>query len=341
MSIRRAALALAGVAALAGCDIPTDVPIVEQRWVLPVESTSLSVDELLPSGVTVGGGSFNVTIAPFSTSRSLGEACPECQPFNGLTGPAPAFQDTIVTGQSLPANVSAAALQSGSIAIAIQNGFNYDPIAGGGSTTVTLTDGTGGRLLGQVVISGTLPPGSTTNRTITLEPGPIGSSVVARTVISSPGGQITTMDTSRRITVTATPTALRVGSATVNVSGQSVALDPVALDVEDIESSISDRIENGAIIFEITNPFGVAINIETSITYPGGSIRKTLAVGSGATSTATLQYSGDELRAFLGKGGVNFTGTGSVAASAGSITVTPGQQADIDAKLDLTLKIGG
>lgn len=341
MNVLRAALTLAGIAALAGCDIPTEVPILEQRWILPVENTTISVNEFLPSGVTVSGNAFSVALAPFSTSATLGSFCPQCAPFQGVTAPAPAFQGTLTMSQSLPAGVSAATVQSGSINVAIQNGFNFDPIAGGGSVTITLRDGPGGRQLSQAVITGNMAPGSTTTRILTLAPGAIGSTVVATTLVDSPGGQVTTIDNNRSITVTATPAPILVASATVNVTNRAVTIDPVELDVEDIDTEISDRIENGAILMDIVNPFGVALSVQVDINYPGGKISKTLNIGSGATSTATLSYSGNDFRTFLGKSPVTLTGAGTVSASAGSITVTPGQQATIDAKLDITLRIGG
>lgn len=342
MNVSRAALSLLGIAALAGCDtIPTEAPILEQRWILPVDNTTISVNELLPSGVTTSGNSFSVAMGAFNTGATLGSLCAQCGPFQGLTAPMPAFQGSLTVSQSLPSGVSAATVQSGSVTVAIQNGFNFDPIAGGGSVTLTLTDGPGGRQLAQEVITGTMAAGSTRSAVLTLAPGAIGSSVVATAVVNSHGGQIATVDNSRSLTVTATPGPILVGSATVNVSNRTVSVDPVDLDVEDIDEAISDRIETGAIVMDVSNPFGVALSVQVDINYPGGKITKTLGIGGGATSTATLSYTGDEFRTFLGRSPVTLTGNGTVAAAAGSITVTPGQQAVINAKIDLTLQIGG
>ena len=334
-----AAVALLGLAALTGCDAPTEAPILEQRWVLPVESTTISVDELLPTGVTVSGNSFRVNVDPFNASAALQDLCSACAALQGLTAPAPAFKGTITASQSLPADVSAATVTSGSVTIAITNNFNFDPIAGGGTVTVSLTDGQ--RPLGEAVISGTMAPGTTVTRTLTVAPGAIGKTVVATTVVDSPGGQLTTIDGARTLVVTATPAPIAASSASVNVANRSVTIDPVDLDVEDIEDSISDRIENGSILLEITNPFGVSLNASADIAYPGGTLSKPLSISSGAMSTATLSYTGDEFRSFLGRSGVLLTGTGTVSPSAGTITVTPGQRAVIKAKLDITLQIGG
>ncbi|GMV04843.1 MAG: hypothetical protein AMXMBFR53_11230 [Gemmatimonadota bacterium] len=335
-------LALLGLAALAACDVPTEAPILEQRWVLPVENTTISVNELLPAGVTASGNSFSVSVSPFSTSRTLGELCgAPCVATQGLTVPSPAFNASFTVSQSLPAKVSAAALQSGAVTIAITNGFNFDPLANGGTLKVTVTDGVGGRPLGEASFAAPMNPGGTKSAALTLSAGAVGATLVASVAVQSPGGQLTTIENSQRLTVNATPGAILVSSATVNVANESVTFDAVDLDVEDIDSEISDRIENGSILLTITNPFGVSLGAQADITYPGGKISKTLNIAGSATSTATLSYDGAEFRTFLGKSGVKFTGSGTVSSSAGNITVTPGQKAVIDAKIDLTLRIGG
>lgn len=342
MRSSRAALAVLGLAVLAACEYPTEAPLIDQRWVLPVESSTISVNELLPGGVTVAGNAFSVSVSPFNTSRTLGELCTACAPLQGLPAPTPAFNATFTLTQSLPADVAQATVTSGSVAIAVNNGFNFDPLAGGGSVTVTLRDGVNGPAVGQTTFTGTLPAGQTRSQTLTINPGTLGSSLVISAAVSSPGGQLTTIDNNQRLTVTATPSPILVSSARVNVANRSVSFDPVDLDVEDIDSAITDRIQSGTIILEITNPFGVSMAANISISRPsGGPLTKPVTIGSGATSTAQLTYTGDELRSFLGESGVRLTGTGTVSPSAGAVNVTPGQQVSIRSKLDITLRIGG
>ena len=79
----------AGCLLFAGCEYPTDLPIVEQRWIVPIEETTLSVEQLLPTGVEVSGSDFSVSIDPFSTSQALGNLCPACVALNGLTASPP------------------------------------------------------------------------------------------------------------------------------------------------------------------------------------------------------------------------------------------------------------
>lgn len=337
----RAALALAGLAALAACDIPTEAPILEQRWILPVENTTISVTEFLPSGVTAAGDLFSVSVAPASAQASLVALCTACAALVGQTGPMPAFQGDIDVSQALPGKVSAAVVSGGTVTVAVRSDFNFDPLAGGGTLTVTLQDGPSGRPLGEAVITGSLAPGSTATRTITLAPGAVGSSLLARARLVSTGGQTTTITGLQKLVVTATPSPIQVSSATVNVANEPIALTAVDVDVEDIDEEMAKRVESGAILLDIANPFGVSMATTVEISFPGGKISKSLNVASNATSTATLQYSGDELRRFLGKPGVRLGGAGNVSSSAGAITVTPTQRATIGAKIDLTLKIGG
>jgi hypothetical protein len=336
----RATLALAGLAALAACDLPTEAPILEQRWILAVDNSTIAVSELLPSGVTVNGNNFAVSVSAFTTNRTLGDLCAACGPLNGLTAPVPAFNGNLTLSQSLPADVSQATLVSGSALISVQNGFSFDPLSGGGTLTVRVYDGQGGRQLGETVFSAPLAPGAKVTRTLTLAAGSVGSTLFADAALSSSGGQTATINTGQLLTITATPGAILASSARVNVANRAVSVAPVNLDVADIDSAITDRIQSGNIILEVTNPFGVGVAAQLNIDYPGGRITKALNVASGATSTNTLAYTGAELRSFLGKSGVRMTGSGTVSSSAGSISVSPGQQVFIKAKIDLTLRIG-
>ena len=89
-----------GCLLLAACDIPTDVPVLEQRWIIPVEETTLGVDRLLPSGITVSGSNFDVSVDPLTTSETLSSLCSSCVALNGLVVPAPAFTSSFGVSQA-------------------------------------------------------------------------------------------------------------------------------------------------------------------------------------------------------------------------------------------------
>lgn len=341
---RTRALAAAAIAVV-GCDVPTEVPILEHSWELPVEGSTISVDEFLPAGVSVNGGSFVVSVDPVTTDRGLGSLCGACALLHGRTSPVPPFAGEFGTTAELPADVFGAILVSGSVRLAIRNGFSFDPLEGGGRVVITLSDGSGGRQLAELEVGGALgdrlPPGGTLTRDVDLAPGDIGTTITSTAMIAVLGGALVRVDTAQEISVTVTPASILVGSAQVDVAEQAVVLETVDLDVEDVDSDVAERVQEGAVILDITNPFGVSAAGQIEVHYLGGVITKSLTVDGAASSRVSVAFSGGELRAFLGTSPVTLTGSARVSAGAGVITVSPGQILGIDARIQLRLTIGG
>lgn len=346
----RPALATA-VVTLAACDIPSEPPIFESRWVVPAEETTIAVAELLPDDVRVSpdGSSFEVTVASVAFFETLGGLCPACALADGLVVPKPAFDDGFETGSDLPAEVTAVTLTSGAVDLELVNGFNFDPLrpAAGvtGVLTLELRDSADGDLLGVATLDGvstSFPAGSTTQLSVPLSAGTLDGQLLASVAVTSPEGDPILMDADLFLDVSATPRDLRVSSAVVDVSGRSLDLDPVDLDVEDIDQSILDRIEEGGFILDIANPFGVGAQATLTVQAPGlVPIQKAVAIGPDPVSEVRVAFTGEELRSFLGRPAVVLTGTASVDGAAGSILVSPGQELVLTAELDLTLRIGG
>jgi hypothetical protein len=344
MKLSRALVCALGAISIAACDIPTDVPKIDQRWVFPAKSTSIDVGQLLPSGVSIAGSgtAFAENVSAISVSQTLGQSCAACVALNGRTAPVPAFSTTITNSSNLPANVSSATLAAGTVNVNIQNNFGFDPTAGGGTATITLTSA--GRTVGTTTLSNGQMPAGTTTRAITLTPGAIGSSITATTTITSNGGQTATINTNNTVSVTATPTGIQVGSAAVSIANKQVSFTNQNLDI-DISQSLVDHVQSGSLILTITNPFNVAMTANMVITVPPQdgqpqrTISKQVQIPAG-NGTVTLTYTGDELRSFLGKTGVTLAGTGTVASNAPAITVTPTQKVGIDTKLDLSIQVG-
>lgn len=336
--LNRRILPWAGVCLLAiGCDIPTEAPIIEQRWVLPLEEIILDQSELLPPDVVVAGANYDVNIAPVSASESLGTLCPACAAANGTTVPAPAFSGSFSSTDALPSDVLDATVVGGSIDLAIQNGLDFDPIAGGGTMTITVAGAGGGPVLGTLTLDGSvdaLPGNATTTRTITLGSGAIDGTETTVDIVS-PGGQTTTMDTSSQIVLTATVPSMLVSTATIAVNGLSASLSEESLDAEDLDQSLIDGIQNGSAILDVTNPFGVTFDGTITV----GTVTKTVSVPATATSTVSVDFTGAELRSFLGQPGVTFSGSGTIGG--GPATVTPDLELTIDTTIDLSIEIGG
>ena len=337
------------LAALSGCDVPTDLPIFDVRWVIPVEETSISVDELLPAtGVTISGGNFVVEADTLSLNETLGSLCSACLDSGGFPVPKPVFDTVFTQTSNLATDVASAQLVSGSISLAIQNDLGFDPIrpAAGtpGTMTVTLYDGdTGGRPLSQVTLDGailtdSLPNGALTTILLILDPGTVSSTIFAEVDLDSPAGDPVPINPNNRLDITVALGPFSVSSVTLVVDSLSVDLDPTNLDVGDIDTSVTDRILSGSLILDIQNPFGVEVELTLLISGPGfTTISKDVTVSNLDPSSVSITYMADELRRFLGQPNVLVSGSGLVLG--GPAMVTPTDQVVIEASLDIALEI--
>ena len=339
------------IACFSACDVPTEAPIFQTRWIFPIEGTgtSIAVAELLPSTVTISGGEFQVAVDPFSFAETLGGLCSACVAVNGLTVPKPQFQFAFSEVTSLPADVESVDLSSGPVTVRVTNNLGFDPIRPGvgitGTLTITVYDAMiGGRQLDQVILDGTvdaLPNGTAVDVPISLAAGVVSSTVVAVVDVNSPLGDPVLVNTSAQLNVGVTFGVMAATSATIDAAGRVIAIDQVAMDVEDIDSDIVENIISGAVVLDITNPFGVALNVTIDIGGPTiATISKTVDITSDPTSQARLEYDALELQTFLGQTGVTIGGSGTVDAAAGSAVVTPLQVAVIDTSIDAIVEIG-
>ncbi len=329
--------AAATIVTLSACDVPTEPPMFEPRWIIPVEETSLSVDELLPANVAVSGDAFDVSVDPVSALETLGDLCPGCAAADGMVAPVPAFNGSFVSTQGLPADVASAEVSGGSIDIEVLNGFTFDPLDNGGSVTISIADDVTGELLGQLVLedpTDDLQPNVPVFRSISVQPGSITGPIRATTTVDAPGGQSAFIDVSDQIQVTSTVQSLLVSAVTIDVGNRSVTLDEQEVELEDIDQEVADRIIEGSIILDIDNPFGVSLDGTIEI----GSTSKSLSITDAETSTVTLTYTGEELRSFIGQPSVFFRGSG--VANGTAVTIAPGQVMLIEATLDFTILIG-
>lgn len=332
------------------CDLPTATPIFETRWIFPIEENSISVDEMLPAAVTTSGEEFEVAVDPFTFPESLGNLCLACLPFDGLVVPKPLLQFSFSDVSSYATDVESFELLTGSVTVRITNGLGFDPIRPGvgvtGSVTVTVYDEMiGGRELDRIVLNGavdSLSNGTALDLPIDLTAGPVTSTVVAVVDMHSPLGDPVLINTTSQLDVDVTFGVIAVSSATVNVAGRQVALDEVAMDVEKIDSYIVDNILSGALILNLSNPFGVGLTATIDIKSPAiPTISKSLTITSNPTSQVRLEYTRAELRSFLGQMDVTIGGSGTVSTDAGSITVSPGQIVTMKGSLDAVVELGG
>ena len=310
------------------------MPILEQRWILPLEQAKVGVEELLPAGVSLNDGVLEVSIDTITTSSSLNAMCVDCANLNGSTAAVPAFTSSFNGSVDLPANISSIEISSGSVHVAVTNGLSFDPLAGGGSIEATILDGEGGLQLAQLIFSGAFAPGTTLAQSISIGNLNIGNELFAVIEATSPGGQIAPINTSEQLSVATTGSALIMGSTTVSLEGHAVEVDVVKLDLDHIGPEIIERIVNGSLILEVTNPFGVSLSGNINI----GPTSKSFLISEDGRSTTTISYTRNELTSFLGEKGVTLSLSGT--ANGTSITLSSHQELTIEGTIDCLIRIG-
>ncbi len=343
------------LAALSACDVPTEVPQFDVRWVFSVLEDTIAVDQLLPAtGVTISGGNFLVEADTVLLNETLSSLCSACGPLNGLNVPKPLFDTVFTQTGNLATDVVSVEMVSGSISLALQNNLGFDPIrpaaAAPGMLIVTLYDGNAlGRLLALDTLDGSVltdsvPNGAITTIPLNLAPGTVSSTIYAEVDLLSPLGDPVLIDINAAFDITATVVTFLVSSVTVDVHGLSVSVDPTDLDVGDIDAETVERIQMGSLIFDIQNPFGVGVTLFLDISGPAfPTIQKRVDINSDQTSTVTVGYTGAELQSFLGQDVVLVSGSGTVVSPGVPpvpAIVTPSQVMVIEVNLDIELEIG-
>jgi hypothetical protein len=340
--------ALPCLLALASCDIPSAAPILDTVWAVPGDSTGIPVDELLPDGLTVApdGSGFLVEVGEIRFEETLGSVCPLCGPADGAEVPKPPFTYEFSEVVELPDDVLSATIGSGSAVMVLNNGFSFDPLNPGGdpgSIVLTLRSGsTQGEVLGSETLLGgrdTLAAGGSTTVEIELEQAAV-SSLVAIVSIVSPLGDPVVIDLSETIAVEAGTDSLILAEALVVVAGRKGVIDPVVLDVAELDDSFVERIREGDLLLAASNAFGVTVETDIVISGPGfDAVEKSVTIPPGE-STQEIPFTGEELRRFMGREGVLMTGEGQIVPSAPPIVVTPELEATLIGDLYLVLRLG-
>jgi hypothetical protein len=342
---RRLALVTLGV--LAACDIPTSAPNWETRWVVRAEDASIPVSSLLPGQVAEVGGEFEIAVRGGAISRSLGDLCSACAVFNGMVAPKPAFTTTLRSEVAFPVDLDSLILTRGTIQVRVANGFGFDPIRpasapGSARGQMTITFRNGETILGTHTIDGTttaFASGTTLLETVTFAgaglPRTIGGTVGLEVTITSPAGDPVAINTAQSISVEAADASVGASAAMVRVQSRSVAAEPVSLDLSGLDAELTDRVQRGSLLLDMDNPFAVGGSLTATLTAPGVSLVRPLAIAPGV-SQARLEFSGAELRSLFGPAHITLTVTGPLSASPGGlVTVRPGQQLLATGRLEL------
>ena len=320
----------------AGCDIPTELPIFEQRWILPLETVTLEQSELLPDEVTIDGSVYDVMVDPFTVTGDLSAVCPVCVP-QPVAVPIPPFSGSFSAVGDFPPDVLEVDIESGQFTVHIDNQLEFDPLAEGGSVTVTISGVGGGPTLATLTLESpadALPPGEVTTRMVIMAGGVVQGGFSAQVDIVSSGATSATVEADDEISVTVLTQALRVSSATVTVDGLSATLTEQELELDDVDEDIADTVQDGTIELDVANPFGISFDGSFQI----AGIVKDVAIPADATSTVLLQFTGNELRSILTSQDATLSGSGTL--SGGPATLTPDTELALDPTIDVILEVG-
>lgn len=342
---------LLGMVGATACEYPTALPIVESRWVVPIEDTRFGVGDLLPGQVSItpDGTAFLIDFDPVSFQSSLADICGACAAADGFTVPKPAFSGDIVSGIDFPAQVSSVTIVDGSIQVDITNGLNFDPLNPGGATTgdfvITITDDADDDVVASTTVDGStnpFPQGTTLNLVLPLQAVTVEGNIVATITLTSPAGDPVTVDSNLQIAVDATVSNVRVSDVSVDVSNEAVTLDPVSLDLDEVGEEFGERVLSGAFLVDVENPFGVGASVQFTIDGPTiAPIQKSVQLDGSATSSERVDFTMAEIQSILGQPSLMLTGGATVSPGAGIVSVQPGQELVFEASLDFILQVGG
>ncbi len=327
---------------LVACDVPTDVPKWDMTWSVPSKSTSISVNSMLPTGVSSIGNAFYVNVNGVSILRSLGQDCAACLAADGLTVPKPAFTGTGTATAVLPASVVSAVLSNTTMSVAIQHTFGFDPLrpsaaAGAPTGWIRIVVTSGGVVIGRDSINGAttpLPSGPVILRTFPLT-GTVSATdgVIVTSTINSPAGDAVQMIASRSMVFAVQSPSLTVTSAQVNLTNQAVNAAATAMDLSGVDATIRDRALGGTLFLTIANPFAVTGALTLNFAGSSPAVSKSINLSSG-NSTPSVTFTAAELKALLGKN-INLTVTGTVSGN--PVTVQPSQSVTVGTRLQVTL----
>jgi hypothetical protein len=335
------AAALAAPFILAGCDIPTEAPKWFTEWAVPTTELVVSVDSLLPAGVTVApdGSAFLVELQGVQFSRTLAEMCGSACPPGSATVPKPAFADSFATAMQLPAEVYAVEVAGGAMSYTLHNGLSFDPIRPPGATTqgrVRIRVRSGSLTLAEIGVDGAVDPwpaGATLTGALAFGTGTVDQSLAVEFLLDSPAGGQVTLTSTDEIGIDLLPGSIRVASATIHMEDEPVSSSGST--TLDLDEGVTDRIHGGSVVLRVQNGLGAVGAFQLRITGEAVEIVRDFAAPAGA-SLQTLEFSAGELRAILG-GEATFALSGTISAPSSRLTVMPGQELRVRTELRLVI----
>ncbi len=343
-------LFLAVTLVLVACDIPTSAPIIEQTWVVPIPEDSVTIEDVLPSGVTLSGGELVVSASGSTVGTTLGALCSACAALDGTVAPKPAFAGTVSADVDLPAGVSRITLGTGGqVRLRLTNNLGFDPIrpsaSARGRLVVTVFSGVtmvaADTILGQTQA---LPSGGFLERTLALaESAVVGSPVTASVLVDSPAGDPLLVDSDAPFSVTITPVRVSAVLAEVVVDDEPISASGTTLSLDEVDQDVRRRIQGATVELRVENPLTVGGPLTLRFRVSGADVipAKSLTLAPGTTAP-TVVLTAAEIDALLAATGVSVELDGRVTGTEpGRIaTVTPALVVRVSPRVFLNLRVG-
>ena len=360
----QALLALGSVFIATACDLPTGgAPKWNTTWQVPADSGEISVASLLPPSVTIvtlgATKAFDVSFSGTSIAQSLRDACAACSAANGYRVPKPEFTLGSSATIPLPTDVGSADLVGGSVDYTLTHDFGFDPLApsANGSAAkgwVMIRVRSGSDILAADSVDGnslTLPPNVSRSRSIAVDASPasprhVNGPITVSVTLYSPAGDSVTINDSQSLHVDVTPRGLRVSQATVAIPARTPISRQETVDLSGLGGEVSGRVQGGAVVLTVRNPFAVDGSLTATLTAPGETpvtrdIQLPLGGLTSAPTVVRVALTADELARLMGKSDVTVAVTGSVTAPSGTLTVTPTQVFGVSTMLEVILSTTG
>jgi hypothetical protein len=328
---------------LAACDVPTEIPQWDTRWVIPAERTAFSVSELLPEGIDLAdaGGAFEIPLAALTLSSSLGEMCPACRAADGLTVPKPAFTVALDGDLGLPEELISATLNDGAVEFQLRHDFPFDPLrpAAGSRGYLLLTVTSGSVVLARDSLDGrttAFPAGGTLAGTLPLAAGEIGGPLQVGLTLHSPAGDPVRIDVDDRIELEVPAARVGLSQAVVRIEEGAITTPDIVLELGDVDEAISGRVREGALRLALENPFDITGAFELRITAAGLQVVEPIDIAPGE-SAVRVALTGEELRAMLGQNDVRVSLAGAVSSPPSGTELFPEDEIAVTARLELVV----
>jgi len=364
--------AVAGGALLAGCDIPTAAPILEQRWALTAAQHALGVEELLPDGqislsavagadagtrlapaseaegvscepagvageVVSGEDSITVSAEPICVAWTLAELCPDCS----AGEPMAAIATVKEQAWMLPPEVVSVRVSAGTVTLSLDHDLDFTPVRAGELEIVVQGTGAGAGQQPALLrwqLDRDLEPGTAVSHTWNFSGSPVtvqGGLRVRFSIAAAAGAageMLDEVDLARVIRARAHVQSLTIDSARVRVAESIEGEQEFDLGDQDDLDELIERFQQGTATVTIVNQFPVRVSGSVTL----GDTTTTVDIAPEGTTEVPFTYPRAELQELL-SGPVTYAWSGSVTSD-GEQTIDASMQLLISVRIDITLR---